>query len=103
MRKSFTRLFGVFILLCMMSLQVVAQSTSTFGYSLSPTDGKYPVSVTQGDFVITMNTPVKAVYDGTISLNNYNGTEYVPCQLRPGNETAAGSGIFVASAGSLNA
>ncbi|NLU40204.1 MAG: Ig-like domain-containing protein, partial [Bacteroidales bacterium] len=103
MRKSFTRLFGVFILLCMMSLQVVAQSTSTFGYSLSPTDGKYPVSVTQGDFVITMNTPVKAVYDGTISLNNYNGTEYVPCQLRPGYETAAGSGIFVAPAGSENA
>jgi hypothetical protein len=67
----------------MMSLQVVAQGTSTFGYSLSPTDGKYPVPVTQGDFVITMNTPVKAVYNGTISLNNYNGTEYVPANCGP--------------------
>jgi hypothetical protein len=84
----------------MMSFQVVAQGTSGFGYTLSPTDGKYPVAVTQQDFVITMNTPVKAVYNGIISLSNYNGTEYVPIQLRSGYETSAGSGVFNAPAGS---
>jgi hypothetical protein len=92
MRKSFTRLFGVFMLFCMMSLQVFA--VTNFGYSLSPVDGACQVPRQGGDFVITMNTDVKAVYNGTISLNNPNGTEYIPIQLRPEYESASGSGVF---------
>jgi hypothetical protein len=99
MRKSFTRLFGLFILFCMISLQVVAQGWTLT--SLSPSDGACQVAQ-ERDFVITLNQPVKPVYNGTISLNNYNGTEYVPIQLRAAYETSAGSGVFVAPASSLN-
>lgn len=95
MRKSFTRLFGLFILFCMITLQVVASAPVVS--SLSPYDGQSQVPRT-GVFVITMDQSVKAVYNGTISLNNPGGTEYIPIQLRSAYETSTGSGVFSSTA-----
>ncbi len=99
MRKSFTRLLGVFILFCMMALQAVAQPViATNG--LKPVDGACQVA-RQGVFVITFNEDVSPGYNGTISLNNRMATEYIPIQLRSAYETSAGSGVFNAPAGAL--
>jgi len=97
MRKSFTRLLGVFILFCMMALQAVAQPTVN---KLNPVDGACQVA-RQGVFVITFNEDVSPGYNGTISLNNRMATEYIPIQLRSEFESSAGSGVFNAPAGAL--
>ena len=82
MRKSFTRLFGVFILLSMLSLQVVAQD---FSYAaLNPEDGACDAEATQA-FELTFDRAVKPGILGTFALNNKNGTEYVPIQLLESN------------------
>ncbi|MBN1925462.1 MAG: Ig-like domain-containing protein, partial [Prolixibacteraceae bacterium] len=79
MRKSFTRLFKVFMLLCMLSLQVVAQG-ATFSYTLSPTDGSCAASRT-GDFVIDFNRNVYPNGLGVFALSNQFGTEYMTVQV----------------------
>jgi len=100
MRKSFTRLLGVFILFCMMALQAVAQPVLAPTNGLKPADGACQVA-RQGVFVITFNEDVSPGYNGTISLNNRMATEYIPIQLRSEFESSAGSGVFNAPAGAL--
>jgi hypothetical protein len=95
MRKSFTRLFGLFILLVsMLSLQVVAQG-ATFTYSgLSPTDGSCSVP-TSGDFTLTFNRDVFPNGLGVFALSNQYGTEYITMQIP---ENPGSSMVFSGSA-----
>ncbi|HPR32788.1 MAG TPA: hypothetical protein PLK12_11860, partial [Prolixibacteraceae bacterium] len=98
MRKSFTRLFKVFMLLCMMSLQVVAQG-ATFGISLSPRDGSCAASRT-GDYVIDFNRTVYPNGLGVFALSNQFGTEYLTVQVP--QTIPAGQNEFFSANGNMS-
>ncbi|NQU87333.1 MAG: hypothetical protein HQ541_16390, partial [Mariniphaga sp.] len=76
MRKFYTRLFSV-IVLSMISLLVVAQPAIT---DFEPNDGACDISTTEV-FTLTFNQDVFPVRGATVSLNNSDGTEYIPIQF----------------------
>jgi len=90
MRKSFTRLFGLFLLfVSLISFQVVAQGATFDKTGLSPGDGVCDAS-RSGDFVISFASG-KVVYPnagGVFAINNTNGTELITMNIpaNPGME-----------------
>ncbi len=80
MRKSFTRLFSIFMLFCMIGLRSIAVPVWS-PPTLVPKDGSCVVNETGQIFTMTFDRDVIPIKGGKISLNKSDGTQLYPIQF----------------------